>query len=139
VKIAITGHRPDKLGGYDATTRFSILEVDLPPQPPKSAPKASTDLAELQATLRLEREQKRAQATAQAQMNRFDLLECDLPAVPVKAAQKVEVKVNNPISLSAPVTQIAELTKARDVIELASMVAHIEAEVATALWRRETN
>lgn len=120
-------------------TRFSLLEVDLPAQPPKSAPKASTDLAELQASLRLEREQKRAQATAQAQMNRFDLLECDLPAVPVKAAEKVEVKNNKPISLPAPVTQIADLTKARDLIEKIAIMAQVNEEVATALWRRETN
>lgn len=126
-------------------TRFNLLEVDLPAQPSKIASKPDIDLAELQASFRLEREQKRAQAAAQAQMGRFDLIECDLPAEPVKAASTIKI-VEAPIESKAkpvpkpePVTQIADLTKARDVVELASMVARIEAEVAAELWRRETN
>lgn len=62
-------------------SRFSLLEVDLPPEPTSSTRRSlDADLAALQDELRAERERNRAPAAAQAQKSRFELLECDLPA-----------------------------------------------------------
>jgi hypothetical protein len=103
-------------------SRFSLLEVDLPPEPTSSnSGSLDADLAALQEELRVEREINRAQAAAQMQKSRFDLLECDLPAVPVTAAPVAAVAVkasprpvvSSPPKSRNPVETITDLTTAR--------------------------
>jgi hypothetical protein len=131
-------------------SRFSLLEVDLPPEPTSSNSRSlDADLAALQEELRVERERNRAQAAAQMQKSRFDLLECDLPAVPVAAVPAVAakpVKSPRPIVSSSPpprprnpVETITDLTAARSPLELARMLERLNDELSTMMRQREAN
>jgi hypothetical protein len=131
-------------------SRFSLLEVDLPPEPTSSnSGSLDADLAALQEELRVEREINRAQAAAQMQKSRFDLLECDLPAVPATVAAKpakaplpqrpvVSSPPAEPHSRN-PVETITDLTAARSPLELARMLESIGDELSTMMRQRESN
>jgi hypothetical protein len=129
-------------------SRFSLLEVDLPPEPTSSnSGSLDADLAALQEELRVEREINRAQAAAQMQKSRFDLLECDLPAVPVAAAPVAAVAVkasprpvvSSPPKSRNPVETITDLTTARSPLELARMLESLGDELSTMMRQREAN
>lgn len=130
-------------------SRFSLLEVDLPPEPTSQISRSlDTDPAALQEELRVERERNRAQAAAQMQKSRFDLLECDLPAVPVAAVPAVAVRASSPrpvVSSSPPprprnpVETITDLTAARSPLELARMLEGLNDELSTMMRQREAN
>lgn len=130
-------------------SRFSLLEVDLPPEPTSSNSRSlDADLAALQEELRVERERNRAQAAVQMQKSRFDLLECDLPAVPVAAAPVAAVAVKaspRPVVSSPPpkhrnpVETITDLTTARSPLELARILEGLNDELSTMMRQREAN
>ncbi len=128
-------------------SRFSLLEVDLPPEPTSSTRRSlDADLAALQDELRAERERNRAPAAAQAQKSRFELLECDLPA-PARGptprhdtASKTRPVVSSPSPKPlSPVETITDLTAARSPLELARMLAGLDEELSMMMRQREAN
>ena len=127
-------------------SRFSLLEVDLPPEPTSSTRRSlDADLAALQDELRAERERNRALAAAQEQKSRFDLLECDLPApargpTPCRdTAPQTRPVVSPPPKPRNPVETITDLTTARSPLELARMLESLNDELSSMMRQREVN
>lgn len=126
-------------------SRFSLLEVDLPPEPTSSTRRSlDADLAALQDELRAERERNRAPAAAQAQKSRFELLECDLPAPARGPTPRHDTasKTRPVVSSSPPrrpVETITDLTAARSPLELTRMLEGLNDELSTMMRQREAN